>query len=46
MQQSKMSVAARRRAIVYGIEQAILSVVMVAGFCGVLIAFRFLLNLA
>lgn len=43
MQQSKMSVAARRRTIVYIIEQVIMCAVMVAGFCGVLIFFSKLL---
>lgn len=46
MQQSKMSVAARRRTIIYIVEQAIMLCIMCAGFCGFLIVMRTLLSLA
>ena len=40
------SVAARRRTIVYIIEQVILSGIAFAGFCGFLVLMRTLLRLA
>lgn len=43
--QQKMSVAARRRNIVYIIEQVIMACIMCAGFCGFLVLMRTLLNL-
>ena len=40
------SVAARRRNIVYIIEQVIMACIMCAGFCGFLVLMRTLLRLA